>query len=97
MSFNSYFDEPLRVEDCPSSTASTMAELLDWRVRDRLRTLAAGLVLCLHLGVDPPDVWKPSPCARWECWVDPVTGNPIRKVGNVDESSGDCEEASDGT
>ena len=58
-------------------------------VRDRLRTLAAGLVLYLHLGVDPPDVWKPSPCARWECWVDPVTGNPIRKVGNVEEATND--------
>jgi len=64
-----------------SSSASTLEELLDWRIRDRVRTVAAGLVLCLHLGVDPPDVWKPSPCARWECWVDPINGNPIRKVG----------------
>lgn len=71
-----------------SSSASTIEELLDWRVRDRIRTVAAGLVLCLHLGVDPPDIWKPSPCARWECWIDPVDGNPVRKVGaeNVDDS-----------
>lgn len=67
-----------------------MAELLEWRVRDRLRTLTAGLVLCLHLGVDPPDIWKPSPCARWECWIDPITGNPIRKVGNtLDDQTSD--------
>jgi hypothetical protein len=64
-----------------SSSASTLEELIEWRVRDRVRTVAAGLVLCLHLGVDPPDVWKPSPCARWECWIDPITGNQIRKVG----------------
>lgn len=72
-----------------------MSELLEWRVRDRLRTVAAGLVLCLHLGVDPPDVWKPSPCARWECWIDPVTGNPIRKVGNIEEQ--DSKDTSEST
>ena len=79
-----YFNLPLNPPNplkTDSSSASTIEELLDWRVRDRIRTVAAGLVLCLHLGVDPPDVWKPSPCARWECWIDPITGNPIRKVG----------------
>ena len=41
-----------------------------WRLRDRLKTVAAALVLCLNVGVDPPDVVKPDPCARSECWVD---------------------------
>jgi regulator-associated protein of mTOR len=27
------------------------------------------LVLCLNVGVDPPDVIKISPCARMECWI----------------------------
>ena len=91
---HAFFGAPLPVESFPSSSASTMSELLDWRVRDRLRTLAAGLVLCLHLGVDPPDVWKPSLCARWECWIDPVNGNPIRKVGNVEETTQDSGDGS---
>lgn len=43
----------------------------DWRIKDRIRTVAAGLILCLHLGVDPPDVHKTSPTARLECWVEP--------------------------
>ena len=26
-------------------------------------------MLCLNLGVDPPDVAKIKPCATMECWV----------------------------
>ena len=43
----------------------------DWRVTDRQRTVNAALVLCLNLGVDPPDVIKTQPAARMETWVDP--------------------------
>lgn len=89
-------EPPKSVHKAESSSASTIDELLDWRVRDRLRTVAAGLILCLHLGVDPPDVWKPSPCARWECWIDPQNGETIRKVG-LDESSSDNPIENDGT
>ncbi|PJF18768.1 Regulatory associated protein of TOR domain-containing protein [Paramicrosporidium saccamoebae] len=46
----------------------------DWRIRSRTRTVSAGLVLCLHLGVDPPDVHKTTPTARLECWTDPGEG-----------------------
>ncbi|KAL8684207.1 MAG: hypothetical protein Q9218_008380, partial [Villophora microphyllina] len=28
----------------------------EWRMRDRLKTVSAALVMCLNLGVDPPDV-----------------------------------------
>jgi WD40 repeat protein len=36
-----------------------------------MRTSNAVLVLCLNIGVDPPDVTRPSPSARTECWIDP--------------------------
>ena len=26
-------------------------------------------MLCLNIGVDPPDVVKTNPCARKECWI----------------------------
>ena len=45
----------------------------DWSLRDKTKTVSAALVVCLNLGVDPPDVIKPSPSATTECWIDPTT------------------------
>ncbi|XP_020242344.1 regulatory-associated protein of TOR 2 isoform X2 [Asparagus officinalis] len=44
-----------------------------WRPKDRMKTGCVALVLCLNIGVDPPDVIKISPCARMECWIDPYS------------------------
>lgn len=44
----------------------------DWSHRDRTKTVSAALVVCLNLGVDPPDIIKTNPCASTECWIDPV-------------------------
>nr|POE90153.1 target of rapamycin complex 1 subunit mip1 [Quercus suber] len=44
----------------------------EWRMRDRLKTVSAILAVCLNVGVDPPDVIRTNPCARLECWVDPI-------------------------
>lgn len=35
----------------------------------QMKTVSVALVLCLNVGVDPPDVVKTSPCARLECWI----------------------------
>lgn len=35
----------------------------------QMKTGCVALVLCLNIGVDPPDVIKISPCARMECWI----------------------------
>jgi regulator-associated protein of mTOR len=44
------------------------------------------LVACLNIGVDPPDVVKPQPYAKLECWLDPL-GMPPQKaldtIGNA--------------
>ena len=34
-----------------------------------MKTVSVALVLCLNIGVDPPDVVKTDPCARLECWI----------------------------
>ena len=34
-----------------------------------MKTVSVALVLCLNVGVDPPDVIKTNPCARMECWI----------------------------
>lgn len=41
-------------------------------MKDRQRTVSAALVLCLNIGVDPPDVIKTQPCAKLEAWTDPT-------------------------
>ncbi|KAL8913559.1 MAG: hypothetical protein Q9171_001642 [Xanthocarpia ochracea] len=43
-----------------------------WRMRDRLKTVSAALIMCLNIGVDPPDVVKTNPTAKLECWIDPT-------------------------
>jgi len=55
------------------------------RVRDRMvkmKTVSVALVLCLNVGVDPPDVVKPNPCARLECWYDPLSNTKaLEEIG----------------
>jgi regulator-associated protein of mTOR len=43
----------------------------DWRIKEKIKTVSVSLVLCLNIGVDPPDVVKTKPCATMECWIDP--------------------------
>lgn len=38
-----------------------------------MKTSGVALVVCLNIGTDPPDIVKPTPCARRECWFDPTT------------------------
>jgi regulator-associated protein of mTOR len=45
----------------------------EWRMRDRVKTVFAGLMLCLNIGVDPPDIVKTNPTATLECWIDPAS------------------------
>jgi regulator-associated protein of mTOR len=53
----------------------------DWRVKSRIKTVFAGLMLCLNIGVDPPDVVKTNPTATLEAWVDPISpGTPSTKI-----------------
>jgi len=42
-----------------------------WRLRDRMKTVGVGLIMALNVGTDPPDVIRPHPCAKLQCWMDP--------------------------
>ncbi len=42
-----------------------------WRLKEKMRTVGAALVVCLNIGIDPPDIIKPNPCAKKQCWFDP--------------------------
>ncbi|XP_074576621.1 regulatory-associated protein of TOR 1-like isoform X1 [Curcuma longa] len=58
-------------EDCTEVGPSDNGLVSKWRPKDRLKTGCVALVLCLNIGVNPPDVIKISPCAQMECWIDP--------------------------
>ena len=55
----------------------------DWRMRERLRTVAAALVMCLNIGVDPPDVSKTNPCSKLICWMDPDSLEPSKALAAI--------------
>jgi Raptor N-terminal CASPase like domain len=42
------------------------------KIRERMKTVSIAAVLCLNVGVDPPDVRRPMPSARKQAWVDPT-------------------------
>ncbi|CAH1390367.1 unnamed protein product [Nezara viridula] len=56
-----------------------------WRMKERMKTVSVALVICLNVGVDPPDIVKTQPCARLECWIDPFSMSPqkaLEAIGN---------------
>ena len=44
-----------------------------WRLKERMKTVGICLVLALNIGTDPPDTYKPTPCAKLQTWLDPTT------------------------
>ncbi|XP_060522953.1 regulatory-associated protein of mTOR [Cylas formicarius] len=57
-----------------------------WKMKERMKTVSVALVLCLNLEVDPPDVVKTQPCARVECWIDPMSMSApkaLEKIGQA--------------
>ncbi|PNF16965.1 Regulatory-associated protein of mTOR [Cryptotermes secundus] len=54
-----------------------------WRMKERMKTVSVALVLCLNVGVDPPDIVKTQPCARLECWIDPISMSPQKALETI--------------
>ena len=48
-----------------------------------MKTWSVALVLCLNIGVDPPDVMKTIPCARKECWIGKLFAVSTAPVGRA--------------
>ena len=49
----------------------------------QMKTVSVALVMCLNVGVDPPDVVKTSPCARLECWIGKQGSHKIHQNANI--------------
>ena len=45
-----------------------------------MKTVSVALVLCLNVGVDPPDIVKPNPCSVLQCWIDPFSLAPQKAL-----------------
>ena len=69
------------LEDIKGITIDESAQT--WRMRERMKTVSVALVVCLNIGVDPPDVKKTDPCARMECWINPLTLNSQRALETI--------------
>ena len=64
--------------------ASTSGEVVSkWRMKDRMKTMSVALILCLNVGVDPPDVLKIPPCARMQCWINPLSMAPQKALDAI--------------
>ncbi|KAH8318424.1 hypothetical protein KR074_009438 [Drosophila pseudoananassae] len=89
------FGERIRDEKCPLSflakrhseaIVAMVYERQVWRIRERMKTASVALVLCLNIGVDPPDVVKIQPCSRLECWIDPSSVSPPKAMELIGSS-----------
>lgn len=73
---NIFLDDEWHTEDylysCLNASTSYNRPELSWRLKEKTKTVGLALVLCLNIGVDPPDVIKPNPCAKKQCWIDPT-------------------------
>lgn len=65
------------------STTQPATLMRDWRMRERLKTVSVVLMLCLNIGVDPPDVTKTVPAAKTEAWVDPFSLPPQKALETI--------------
>ncbi|PRP73403.1 regulatory-associated protein of mTOR-like [Planoprotostelium fungivorum] len=62
---------------------SGQKKIVKWRMNERMKTVSVAMVYCLNIGTDPPDVVKPDPCARLECWIDPFKSQPSKALENI--------------
>ena len=77
-------ESAIKDPDALSSSGTAPGTAPSWRLRDRMKTVGVGLVMALNVGTDPPDIIKPHPCAKLQCWMDPasVTRNKAKeKIG----------------
>jgi hypothetical protein len=62
--------------------------LVDGTMRYRVRVTQAVLLMYLHIGSDPPDFPRVEPCAKTECWVDPMVAHVAQSAHRSSRSGG---------
>lgn len=66
-----YYKEPIRGE---------VINVPSWRMKEKMKTVSAALVLCLNIGVDPPDIVKTNQCSKLECWINQMMMTPQKAL-----------------
>ncbi|KAG8997859.1 hypothetical protein FRB94_002908 [Tulasnella sp. JGI-2019a] len=68
----------------PLPKSDEVKKLGPWRMNEnKLKTSQGILVVCLNIGVDPPDMVKTNPCAILECWIDPFSLPPSKALEHI--------------
>jgi len=80
---NVFLNEAWHSETLLKGLAEEREHEVAWRLKERMKTAGVALVVCLNLGTDPPDVVKPVPCARRECWIDPIINTKNKNLDNI--------------
>lgn len=62
---------------------AALRSLATWKSRDRTKTMAVGMIVCLNIGTDPPDVVRVPPHAKEHCWIDPGSMPPQRALDAI--------------
>lgn len=68
---NDYFNE--KRHDFMRKSIRNEPRTINWRITERMKTVSVALVICLNIGVDPPDKIVMTPCSRLQCWIDPMS------------------------
>lgn len=67
----SYYQEAIKGE---------LIRVPSWRMKEKMKTVSAALVMCLNIGVDPPDVVKTNQCSKLECWINQLSAPQARSL-----------------
>ncbi|CAB3409168.1 unnamed protein product [Caenorhabditis bovis] len=81
-----FFQEPRHVEDIRGIIDLEDPDKPNWRRngKDRMKTVSVAIVLCLHIGIDPPDAPpKPEMCSKKLAWVDPFKCGPLKAAHDI--------------
>ncbi|ORZ36446.1 raptor N-terminal caspase like domain-domain-containing protein [Catenaria anguillulae PL171] len=75
-------DDPDNDPDNPSVLGREWAlpSIPEWRASTRIKTVSVGIVVCLNIGVTPPDQPKPDHAAKMHAWVDPFKDAPPKSL-----------------
>ncbi|KAH3664176.1 hypothetical protein OGAPHI_004890 [Ogataea philodendri] len=79
--YYSHYDLKRNTMSANPSSEDESYKIPDWKSQSNKRkTTTAALVLCLNLGIPPPDIQKPSDCPVLESFVDPTTYSDSKKA-----------------